>query len=135
MQDITKNKKFWKTNQSYFCDKGYNQTKITIVEKDSINYFTNITKKPSTVSNIRDIDEITKHFDGHISVCKIKKAYSEILQEDNFGFEMVSMDEVKKVVLKLNSKKSFTYGAVTVSFLKQSIEVHLKDLTTIIIIP
>ena len=36
MQDITKNKKFWKTNQSYFCDKRYNQTKITIVEKDSI---------------------------------------------------------------------------------------------------
>ena len=99
------------------------------------NYFTNITKKPSTVSNIRDIDEITKHFDGHIIVCKIKDAYSEILQEDNFGSEMVSMDEVKKVVLKSNSKKSFTYGAVAVSILKQSIEVHLKDLTTIIIIP
>ena len=40
------------------------------------NYFTNITKKPSTVSNIRDIDEITKYFDGDISVCKIKEAYS-----------------------------------------------------------
>ena len=56
------------------------------------NYFTNITKKPSTVFNKRDIDEITKHFDGHISVCKIKEAYSEILQEDNFASEMVSMD-------------------------------------------
>ena len=36
MQDITDNKKFWKTIRVYFNDKGYNQTKITIVEKDYI---------------------------------------------------------------------------------------------------
>ena len=75
IQDITANKKFWKTIRPYFSDKGYNQTKITIVEKDSIitdekkiatlmnNYFINITKnldlKPSTVPNANDIDEIT----------------------------------------------------------------------------
>ena len=128
MQDITDNKKFWKTIRPYFSDKGYNQTKITIVEKDSIttdekkiatlmnNYFINITKnldlKPSTISNTSDIDKITKHFDNHISVCKIKEAYSESLREDNFSFKMVSMDEVKKIVLKLNSKKSSTYGAI-----------------------
>ena len=74
------------------------------------NYFTNISKtlklKPSTVSNTSDIDEITKHFDDHISLCKIKEAYSEILREDNFSFKMVSMDEVKKVVLKLHLKNS-----------------------------
>ena len=72
------------------------------------NYFINITKnldlKPSTVSNTSDIDEITKHFDDHISVCKIKETYREVLQEDNFSFKMVPMDEVRKVVLKLNSK-------------------------------
>ena len=74
------------------------------------NYFISITKnldlKPSTVSNTSDIDEITKHFDDHISVCKIKEAYNEILREDNFSFKMVSMDEVKKVVLKLDLKNS-----------------------------
>ena len=74
------------------------------------NYFTNITKtlklKPSTVSNTSDIGEITKHFDDHISLCKIKEAYSEILREDNFSFKMISMDEVKKVVLKLDLKNS-----------------------------
>ena len=74
------------------------------------NYFTNISKtlklKPSTVSNTSDIDEITKYFDDHISLCKIKEAYSEILREDNFSFKMVSMDEVKKVVLKLHLKNS-----------------------------
>ena len=70
------------------------------------NYFINITKnldlKPSAVPNTSDIDEITKHFDDHISACKIKEAESEILREDHFSFKMVSMDEVKKVVLKLN---------------------------------
>ena len=141
-QDIKDNKKFWKTIRPYFSDKGYNQTKITVVKKDCVitdekkiaglmnNYFTNITKtldlKPSTVSNTSDIEEITKHFDDHISVCKIKEAYSKILREDNFSFSMVSMDEVKKVILKLDSKKSSTYGAIPASTLKQTIEVHLK---------
>ena len=35
-QNITDNKKFWKTIRPYFSNKGYNQTKIIIVEKDSI---------------------------------------------------------------------------------------------------
>ena len=145
MQDITDNKIFWKTIRPYFIDKGYNQTKITIAEKDSIvadgkkittlmnNYFINITEnlglKPSTVPITSDTDEITKHFDDHISVCKIKEAYREILREDNFSFKMVSMDEVKKVVLKLNSK---TCGAIPASILKQTIEVLLRYLTNTI---
>ena len=74
------------------------------------NYFINITKnldlKPSAVPNTSDIDKINTHFDDHMSVCKIKEAYSEILQEDNFSFKLVSRDEFKKEVLKLNSKKS-----------------------------
>ena len=36
MQVIKDNKKFQETIQSYFSDKGYNQTKITISEKDCI---------------------------------------------------------------------------------------------------
>ena len=97
------------------------------------NYFINITKnldlKSSTISNTSDIDEITKHFDDYTSVCKIEEAYSEILRENNFSFKIVSMDEVKKVVLKLISKKSSTYGAILESILKQTIEVYLKYLT------
>ena len=71
------------------------------------NYFINVTKKldlkPSTVSYTCDIDEKTKHFDDHISVCKIKEGCKEILREDNFSFEMVSMNKITKV-LKLISK-------------------------------
>ena len=32
----------------------------------------------------------------------VEEAYSGVLQEDNFSFKMVSMDEVKKAVFKLN---------------------------------
>ena len=96
------------------------------------NYFINITKnldlKPSTVSNTSDIDEITKHFDNHISECKIQQTYSEILREDNFnlnGFYGRSQDSS----LELNSKTSSTYGTMPASILKQTIEVNLKYLT------
>ena len=45
------------------------------------NYIVNIPKdldlKLLTDSNTSEIDEIAKHFDNHISLCKIKKAYSE----------------------------------------------------------
>ena len=100
-----------------------------------INYFIIITKnldlKLLAVSNTSDIDEIINYFDDHITVCKIKKSYSEILQEDNY--KMVSTDKFHKIVLKLNSKKFSTYGAIPASILKQTIEVHLKYLTKTII--
>ena len=76
----------------------------TLIKNYFINIVKNLNLKPSTVSNTSDIDEITKYFDDHISVCKRKEAYFEILREYNFSFKMVSMDKVKKVVLKLNSK-------------------------------
>ena len=97
------------------------------------NYFTKVAKnldlKPSATSNTKDIEETTKHFDDHISLCKINEAYSEILREDNFNLKMVSVEEVKKVVLKLNSKKSSTHGAIPANIIKQTMEVHLKDVT------
>ena len=34
-----------------------------------INFTKNLDLKPSAVSNTSGIDEITKHFDDHVSVC------------------------------------------------------------------
>ena len=45
---------------------------------------------------------------------------------------MISMDKVKKVVWKLNSKISSTHGSIPASLVKQTIEVHLKYLTNTI---
>ena len=60
------------------------------------------------------------------------------LQEDDFSFKMVSMEEFMKVVLKLNSKIYIyiyicsTYGSIPTSILKQTIEILLKYLTNAI---
>ena len=101
---ITDNKKFWKTIWPFFSDKLYNQNKIIIIEKDCIiinkqkstpvnNYLINITKyldlQPSSVSHTHDTDEMTKHFGDHISVHKIREAYSEVLQEYIYIFKTV----------------------------------------------
>ena len=45
---------------------------------------------------------------------------------------MISMDKVKKVVWKLNSKISSTHGGIPASLVKQTIEVNLKYLTNTI---
>ena len=86
--------------------------------------------KPSTVSNTSDIDEITKHFDDYISVCKIKETYSEILREDNFSFKMVSLDKVKESNFEIKLKKIFHVGCDPCKYLKT--KVHLKYLANTI---
>ena len=48
---------------------------------------------------------------------------------DSFHFKSTSLDDVKKGVLNLNPKKSTTSGTILVKILKQTIDVHLQDLT------
>ena len=45
---------------------------------------------------------------------------------------MSVLDDIKKEVLNLNSKKSSTSGAIPVRILKQTIDVHLQHLTNAI---
>ena len=87
-------------------------------------------KYTSIVSDSRDIDQITGFFDDRITVSKIKKSYSGILQEDILilkNFPWKRLDQTKMFEIKL--KKSSIYQAILVYVLKQSIEVHLKCLT------
>ena len=44
----------------------------------------------------------------------------------------MSLDDVKKEVLNLSPKKSFTSGTIQVTILKQAIDVHLQHLTNAI---
>ena len=47
IENMTHNKKFWKTIEPCFSDKGYNQTKMAIIKKNSII----ITEKKNCNSN------------------------------------------------------------------------------------
>ena len=87
-------------------------------------------KYTSTVSDSRDIDQITGFFDDCIPVSKIKKNYSGILQEDILilkNFQWKRLGQTKTFQIKL--KKSSIYNAILVYVLKQSIEIQLKCLT------
>ena len=97
--------------------------------------FINITKKINLkapiINKTDDIQSLTKNYENHISIRKIKEACPAIVP-DSFHFKSVSLDDVKKEVLNLNPKKSSTSGTIPVAILKQTIEVHLQHLTNAI---
>ena len=147
LKEIGDNKTFWKTVRPYFSDKDNKSSKITLVENNIViadekrvaelmnKYFINITKnlnlKALIINTTDDIQSLTKNYENHISVRKIKEAYPEIVP-DSFHFKSVSLEDVKKEVLNLNPKKSSTSGTIPVTILKQTIDVHLQHLTNAI---
>ena len=137
IKEIGDNKTFWKTVRPYFSDKDNKSSKITLFENNIViadekrvaelmnKYFVNITKnlnlKAPIINTTEDVQSLTKNYDNHISIRKLKEAYPEIVS--------VSLDEVKKEVLNLNPKNSSTTGTTPVTILKQTIDVHLEHLT------
>ena len=75
------------------------------------NYFINITKnldlKSSKKCTAKDLNSIVSEFDEHRSIKKIKEFFPDINVND-FEFETVTMEDVKKEILNLNTKKSST---------------------------
>ena len=75
-------------------------------------YFIRITKnlhlKALIINTIDDIQFLTKRksyqYENHTSIRKIKAAYPEIVPQ-SFHFKSVSLDDIKKEVLNLNSNK------------------------------
>ena len=134
IKEIGDNKTFWETVRPYFSDKDNKSSKITLVENNIViadeervaelmnKYFVNITKnlnlKAPIINTTDDIQSLTKNYDNHISIRKIKGAYPEMVP-DSFHFKSVSLDDVKKV-LNLNPKKSSTSGTISVTILKRS---------------
>ena len=144
IKEIGDNKTFSKTVRPYFSDKDNKSSKITLFENNIViadekrvaelmnKYFVNITKnlnlKALIINTTEDVQSLTKYYNNHISIRKLKEAYPEIVP-DSFYFKSVSLDEVKKEVLNLNPKKSSTTGTTPVTILKQTIDVHLENLT------
>ena len=88
IKEISDNKTFWKTIRPYFSDKNNQFSKITLVENNIVivdekrvgelinKYFINITKylnlKAPIINTTDDILSLTKNYENHISIRKIK---------------------------------------------------------------
>ena len=97
------------------------------MNKYFINITENINLKAPIINTTDDILSLTKNYENHISIREIKEAYPEIVP-DSFHFKSVYLNDVKKEVLTLNPKKFSKSGTISVTILKQTIDVHLQHL-------
>ena len=89
IKEIGDNKTFWETVRPYFSDKDNKSSKITLVENNIViadekrvaelmnKYFINLNLKAPIIHTTDDIQSLTKNYDNHISVRKIKKVYEK----------------------------------------------------------
>ena len=96
------------------------------------NYSINITKnldlKSSKKCTTKYLNSILSEFDDHISIKNIKEFFPDINVND-FDFETITMEDIKKETLNLNIKKSSTSGSIPATVLKQSLDIYLPYLT------
>ena len=89
IKEIGDHKTFWETVRPYFSDKDNKSSKITLVENNIViadekrvaelmnKYFINLNLKAPIIHTTDDIQSLTKNYDNHISVRKIKKVYEK----------------------------------------------------------
>ena len=86
------------------------------------NFFVNITKnldlKSSKKCTAKDLNSIVSELDAHISIKKIKEFFPDINVND-FDFKTITMEDVKKEILKfwLNVSSNFKTVLRYLSFL------------------
>ena len=115
IKQVSDNKPFWKSVKPFFSDKGSNSSKITLVEENNIisdeeeianlmnNYFIDITKTLNPKKQLGVGRSGVNEFENHISIKMIHEKFPEILPE-NFKFQLVSNNEVKKEIKNLDTK-------------------------------
>lgn len=121
---VTDNKKFWKTVRPFFSNKGPDSEKITLIENDELvrddkeiakifnEFFINITKKLNLNKPPSDnLHEATSppnwnilKFRNHPSILKIKERVCE--NQGTFKFKNTTKEEIKKIIASLNPNKS-----------------------------
>ena len=141
LNKICDNKKFWKTLQPLFSEKGKISKKITIVKDNEIisadekvaetlnNFFQNAVnslniKENGYLTNPQNnshdpIEKAIEKFDSHPSILKIK----EMVTPTTFLFTEVTLTEVEQELQQLNPKKASTFKNIPPKHLKQSSEV------------
>ena len=124
---ISDNRKFWKTVEPLFSNKGNYDNKIKLVENEEIidddtkvseelnNFFKtavaslNIHGNPYTVENVKTMsdpaEKAIKKFDFHPSILLIKNKIGKNVSQNTFCFNEVTKAEVLKEINSINNKK------------------------------
>ena len=145
VNDLSDNRKVWKTIKPYFSNKGLNSKKLLLKEKGNLvsdekelatimnNFFINITKdielKKDSKSKLNNLEDILEAFESHPSIEKIKKA---INTTEKFSFRNVKDDEVRKFIMNLGGSKATPVRDIPTDMLKQTMDIHLPIMTQII---
>ena len=150
ISDVTDNKRFWKTVKPILSDKGRSNSKITLIENDTIisndkevaetlnDYFVSITDSLGLTENsevisstegVSDpIDRAIIKYSNHPSIRKIRS----FAQNDNFfKFQKVSLEQMHTEIGRLNPKKATTFKNIPAKVLKSSSEICSESLQLI----
>ena len=133
VKKVCDNKTFWKPIKPNFTEKTIKDQKITLVEKETVisedcelaevfnNYFENVVKNLNIQSPIylhEDNDPIAnaiKNFEQHLSiVCS------------SFSFKPVSLDEIIKETLNLDTSKATQKSDIPTKIIKQNQDIFFK---------
>ena len=148
LNDITDNKKFWKTVKPLFSNKGGCGDSIVLVSGDKIisddiatafnDFFKNCVNSLNIVENrflltefngaLNGVDECIKKFENHPSIMSINE---NVEVDSRFSFSEVDTSDIKLEIKKLNSKKAGTFMDVPAKQLKQIINIISEPLATI----
>ena len=145
VNDLSDNRKVWKTIKPYFSNKGLNSKKLLLKEKGNLvsaekelatimnNFYINIAKdlelKKDSKGKLNNLEDILKAYESRLSIEKIKKA---INTTEKFSFHNLKDDEVQKIIMNLDGSKATPVGDIPTDMLKQAIDIHLLIMTQII---
>ena len=145
VNDLSDNRKVWKTIKPYFSNKGLNSKKLLLKEKGNLvsaekelatimnNFYINIAKdlelKKDSKGKLNNLEDILKAYESRLSIEKIKKV---IKTTEKFSFHNVKDDEVQKIIMNLDGSKATPVGDIPTDMLKQAIDIHLLIMTQII---
>ena len=150
LKQYTDNKKFWNSVKPMFSSSCIGSNKITLVENGELitddkqiaetfsGFFVDAVSSLQIEENKALLDDVgtetdpvkraVKKFRHHPSILNIKKCVNVL---DKFSFSVVDVDEMKKEIMKLDSKKSGTFMNIPIKRLKEVKDIVAEPLTQI----
>ena len=108
IQDLSDNRKFWKTVKPYFDNKGLNSSKLLLKEKRNLasnekqlatimnSFFINITKGLELKGlELNTLEDVLDAFNSHPIIDRIRRT---IKTNEKFSFQPVPEDLVREII-------------------------------------